>query len=63
MCFSSPISEIPVAYFYTCLSLVRGTLNPIDDKQVYDDTYLSTDKIGSFVGERRRVYLSAAYQF
>jgi menaquinone-dependent protoporphyrinogen oxidase len=35
------LREIPVAYFYTCLSLVQGTSNPIDDKQVYDDTLLS----------------------
>lgn len=37
------LSQIPVAYFYTCLSLVQGASNPIDDKQVYDDTLLSVN--------------------
>jgi len=50
MYFYSPIAEMPVAYFYTYLSLVQ-------------EASINTDKIGSFVGERRRVYLSAAYQF
>lgn len=34
------LSKIPVAYFYTCLSLVRGASSPIDDKQIYDDALL-----------------------
>lgn len=38
----------------------------VNVKKLLDKEYAVsgfTDRIGSFVGERRRVYLSAAYQF